>query len=449
MRLLVPGLLILAAWLLLFLGIEPVPTWFYVFAWYPTIVLLDQAAHRIDGRPTVLSDWRRIVSLFGWSAIIWLVFEAANFRLANWYYVFLPRPPVERWAGVLLSFATVVPALIAMARFLDAVGKRRELQSRPLPLPENQLWVPVALGGGLAALALLWPRTFFPLIWGAAWLLLEPFVYRRRPEASLFADLARGDWRRTVRLLVAGFLVGVLWETYNFWARGKWVYTVPWIEHLKVFEMPPLGFLGFPFFALEAWAMYQALVVLGVAAPVEIRAAEGGRGQPRPAAPGRLWPSLAASALAALFAGLTLLGMDRWTISSVMPRLGDLPSVQPAQVERLEQAGIHTPFQLAALPAESLMARGPFRPNEAVLLTETARLVTFRGIGVRHARRLRQLGIFVVCSLAAHRPDSLWRSYHADDDVPAARLAEPPPLRPTEPEVRVWVGAARQACTAE
>src|SRR5207249_2286124 len=43
-----------AAIVLLVAGVDPVPTWFYVFAWYPTLVLLDEAAHRLDGRPLVL-----------------------------------------------------------------------------------------------------------------------------------------------------------------------------------------------------------------------------------------------------------------------------------------------------------------------------------------------------------------------------------------------------------
>src|SRR6185436_17253142 len=140
------------------------------------------------------------------------------------------------------------------------------------------------------------------LIWGALWLLLEPYVYRRRPDLSLFADLSRGDWGRTARLLIAGLGIGLLWESYNYWARGKWVYTVPWLEGTKWFEMPPFGFVGFAFFALEAWAMYHALCALRVAIPL--------------GAPVRIGrsPAWTASLLAVAFSALTLVGMERWTI---------------------------------------------------------------------------------------------------------------------------------------
>ena len=61
---------------------------------------------------------------------------------------------------------------------------------------------------------------------------------------------------RLINLCVAGFVCGLLWEFWNYWARAKWVYTVPILPDLKLFEMPLPGYLGFPAFALECFAMY-------------------------------------------------------------------------------------------------------------------------------------------------------------------------------------------------
>src|SRR6185436_13238840 len=192
-------------------------------------------------------------------------------------------------------------------RALDAAGVGRKWHTRPFPLSDRDLTGSVALGLLQLALALTWPNLFFPLIWGALWLLLEPYVYRRRPDLSLFADLSRGDWGRTARLLIAGLGIGLLWESYNYWARGKWVYTVPWLEGTKWFEMPPFGFIGFAFFALEAWSMYAALCAARVAFAID--------------GPNRVNPRRAvlAGSLAAIFSVGTLIGMERWTISSVVP----------------------------------------------------------------------------------------------------------------------------------
>jgi len=45
-------------------------------------------------------------------------------------------------------------------------------------------------------------------------------------------------------------------EFWNFWAATKWEYHVPYLGHIKIFEMPVLGFLGFLPFAVESYAIY-------------------------------------------------------------------------------------------------------------------------------------------------------------------------------------------------
>src|SRR5207247_10785103 len=155
------------------------------------------------------------------------------------------------------------------------------------------------------------PRYLYPLTLGAVWLIAEPLLYRRDPERSLFADIARGSWGRIARLMAAGLFAGVLWESFNALARGRWIYTVPFLEHWKIFEMPLVGFLGFPFFALEVWSLYHLL------APITSRR------------------TLLASTA---FVALVLRGLDRWTVSSTTPQLADLPGVTNGVIYRLRDA---------------------------------------------------------------------------------------------------------------
>ena len=92
MRITLSASTIIVVWGLLYFRVGPVPTWFYVFAWYPTLILLDAIASRSEGRPSLFADRWLTVSLFAWSPVIWLVFEAANLRLHNWYYATNPKP---------------------------------------------------------------------------------------------------------------------------------------------------------------------------------------------------------------------------------------------------------------------------------------------------------------------------------------------------------------------
>ncbi|MGD8726485.1 MAG: DUF4332 domain-containing protein [Gemmatimonadales bacterium] len=434
------------AWVLLLLDVDPVPTWFYVFAWYPVLVLADVFVRRMGRGSAIFRSPAQVASLFGWSAVIWLVFEVANFRLGNWYYVFLPARSVERWGGILISFATVVPAVILAERTLATLGVGRRWSTAPLPHRPQDLTSIQGLGLGMAALAMLFPRTFFPLVWGAAWLLVDPIVWRYRPAWSLLADLARGEWGRLGRLMLGGLGIGLLWEFLNFWARGKWVYSVPWLEGTKLFEMPPLGFLGFPFFALEAWAMYHLLCVIGIAVP-----ASGGPGRQDLSRPTRrvlgIAPRVVASVpLAVVFAAITLLGMERRTISSVGPEIREMPGISEAETAAITGAGIGSPFALAKARPSSVATRTGLPPARAAQLVELSRLVTLRGIGANHTTRLHELGVSTVCALARWPPAVLWRAYHSRDPERGTRSL-PGPMRPTTAEVRMWIGTARRECT--
>ena len=443
------ALALAAAWLLLLLDIDPVATWFYVFAWYPALVLADAATRSPGSKPSLFRSPASVASVFGWSAIVWLVFEVANFRLRNWYYVFLPDAAVERWAGILVSFATVVPAVVLAERLLDSAGVGHSWRTAPLRYRSRDLQSIQGIGLGVAALALLAPPTFFPLIWGGAWLLADPIVFRRRPDWSLLGDLSRGEWGRIGRLMLGGLGIGLAWEFLNFWARGKWVYTVPWLEGTKLFEMPPLGFLGFPFFALEAWALYHLLCAVGVAVPVDNggRAAERQGGSHRstssPIVPYRLTSSVLA---AIVFAGLTLIGMEQRTISSVTPQITQMPGVSAIDQEIVAGAGFGSPFALAKVDPDTLAARSGIPSARAAQLVEVSRLVVLRGIGTVHATRLDALGVSTVCALARRPPAVLWQAYHNTDEGQASVGRTPGPDRPTPAEVRIWVGAARREC---
>src|SRR2546421_11802109 len=188
-RLAAAAVVLIAAAALRYYEIPPVPTWFYVFAWYPTLVILDQVVVLLGGE-SLLARPPELAAMLWWSAVIWFLFEALNFRLQNWYYVFLPASRTDRWAGITISLATVVPAVLLPERVLDRLGVWRDLQARPLPLEPRHLAVAWWSGAALLAAVVLFTRYLFPLTWGAVWLIAEPLLYRREPRHSLLADLA-------------------------------------------------------------------------------------------------------------------------------------------------------------------------------------------------------------------------------------------------------------------
>jgi hypothetical protein len=83
----------------------------------------------------------------------------------------------------------------------------------------------------------------------------------------------RGKCSRVASLMTGGFLCGLMWEFWNFWAGSKWVYSVPFFDEWKLFEMPVLGFFGFPPFAVECWILYHLLRASLASSGTPVRAA--------------------------------------------------------------------------------------------------------------------------------------------------------------------------------
>ena len=264
-RVLVRTVLALAAltaflWLGAARAVEPFHTYLYLFCWIPFIaawhaVFRYQAGRsfldgKISGSPAARWTWFLFLS-----ATAWLAFELINVRLGNWAYEGLPRTRWIRWPGYAASFATVFPGILIMAGVLaNARPARADAPSANGAV--GRRWS-VPAGAAMLALPLLAPRIFFPLVWGALFFLLEPAVQALGGH-SLLRDWKARRFRTTSALLLAGLIAGFFWEACNYGAGARWIYTVPHVNFWKLFEMPLLGYLGFPAFALEVFVIFEA-----------------------------------------------------------------------------------------------------------------------------------------------------------------------------------------------
>ncbi|HYK90090.1 MAG TPA: hypothetical protein VE398_15050 [Acidobacteriota bacterium] len=248
----------------LYRKVEPFYSWFYCFAWWSYVLLADNLLLRLRGSSLLSGRQRELRSMLPLSVFIWLLFEGYNFIIRDWAYDGVPHQLWLRWIGYAISFATVLPAVFISSDLVETMFARR---GRPLASEceklagtsptRPSLWLPL-IGLLLCVAPLLWPRSFFPAVWLWPIFLLDPLL-ERLGVRSLSLLIAGGERRRIWSLLLGGLLCGLMWEFWNFWAASKWVYTVPFFGNWRVFEMPLLGFLGFPPFALECWILYHVL----------------------------------------------------------------------------------------------------------------------------------------------------------------------------------------------
>jgi Domain of unknown function (DUF4332) len=399
------------------LELQPLATWFYPLAWWSYVAIADGVLMR-RGAPALLGPPWRVVRLLGLafaSWAFWLLYEAVNLRIADWFYVGVPEVRPLRWLGISLSFATVLPLLLVTERLVDLGLRPDAFRVRPMRLSAGGLVAVQVAGVLFLLLPLAFPDHAFPLVWGFLPLLLDP-VNRRAGRPSLLADWERGSARRFVALLLAGLICGLMWEAWNYLAVGRWIYTVPYLDRVKLFEMPPLGFLGFPPLAVAGYVFLAWLDGEWRRAGAALRAL---------------------AAALTLVAGLSVLwGMDRETVAAVVPRLEGVAPLDGEARAALRRHGEGSVRALARLPGDSLpaLARAAgIDPETLAAARAWARLAGLKGLGNENVARLWALGIRDAADLARQDPAAL-----------AARLGGPL----TERRLRVWVRAAGRSSRA-
>jgi hypothetical protein len=380
-------LLLSFAYYTLIRRIEPFMYQFYLMAWWSYICLLDGILSLRSRRFLVLN--RGFAFLVTMSAAFWCIFEVVNLRLQNWFYINIPPSAALRFPGYFLAFGTVIPAIyLTNELFLRLLP---DMRVRPRSLRYYPL-IALPLGFACIACALLFPEYSFALAWAFLIFIIDGHNYSAG-YASFAGAVERGNLKSLVAAGSSGMMCGFLWEFWNYWSITKWVYTVPFFEKLKLFEMPVLGFAGFAFFAVETMAFLTLL-----------------RSSPRLSR--SKW---VLSAFALPFCFISFLSIDRYTVFSHTDLVDQLPFITDSTRSAIEVSGGETSY---AIDPRSLTQKERERLD----------VLQLKGLGLRHYLALDRHGINTVSRLAELNEGEL------------ASILEEKNLR----RVRVYLRAARK-----
>jgi hypothetical protein len=202
--------------------------------------------------------------LFAISVPLWWFFEGMNAIVENWrYHLAHPISATQYLIEASLDFSTVVPAVLSTSFLLLAASRELRLPSprwRPR-VCERGLAAAVLTGLGCFALLPLFPHEAFPLVWIAPIPILEPLACAIR-FPSLLTDVAKNGWTRLFVVMLATLVTGFFWEMWNFYSLPKWTYVIPYVGFWHVFEMPLLGYLGYPFFGIVVFSYAATALML-------------------------------------------------------------------------------------------------------------------------------------------------------------------------------------------
>jgi hypothetical protein len=390
--------------------IEPYYSSIYCFLWWSYIFAMDFAVCRLRGTSLLRDRPREFLFLSIASVPVWILFELVNLRINNWYYVMVPWSFSWDLFYLILAFGTVLPGLFEtmelVVGLIEKLVPGGRITGRPFTMSRWNVRLQLSIGALMLALLLVFPETCFCLAWGFVFFLTEPVCYWRwRTEKcqvgrSLLGQLASGDNTRLVALLMAGLICGGLWEAWNITARTKWIYSVPFFDELKLGEMPVLGFLGFPPFALECYALVNFLGLLRSGRHWELDAREN---RERRGLPAWSWGLLAILPLLAFALCEFASGMR--TVASVAAPLDYCfgRELGPAGVDALRQRN--------ALAGNQFLKLTEKPPEiEAALYARMQRLVALsegKGMGLENALALEKLKITRWDELAREDPSDL------------------------------------------
>jgi hypothetical protein len=338
---------------------------FYLMAWWSYICFLDAILALRTGRFLVLN--KGFAFLVTMSAAFWCVFELVNVRIENWFYINVPEGAGLRFTGYFLAYGTVIPAIRLTAELFDRALPPVKVSSRSFKAYPA---IALALGVTCLGLALAFPVYCFALAWVFLAFIVDGYNYCAG-HPSFAASIERGDLKPLLAAGLSGMVCGFLWEFWNYWSITKWVYTVPFFENFKVFEMPGLGFLGFAFFAVETMAFLDLL---------------------RSPAVARLkWPI---STLAVAFCLVSFLLIDRYTVFSHTARVDQLPFLTDSAGGAADSAGGETSYAIdpRRLPADK---------------REQLALLQLKGLGLPAFTALTRQGVDTIARLAGLDQDTL------------------------------------------
>jgi len=417
-----------------FKKVEPFYSWFYCFAWWSYILTIDAIIYRLKGNSLLLNRTKEFFLMIPWSIFIWLIFEATNLSLENWYYINLPHSIVERWLGYAIAYGTVLPGLFETTELLESLELFKKSKIEKTLITSEGHNALIFLGIVFLVSSILIPEYCFPLIWLGFTFLLEPFNYQFGGR-SLLRDLEHGNPRKIYLLLSSGLICGFLWEFWNYWALSKWIYTVPFFEKATGFEMPFLGFLGFPPFAVEAYVMYNLISLFRFQ-----RGWEEFSYQLHLENKTRPLTIVLTTILIISFSILIFRAIDSKTVDSYYPRLSDAYWIESQYQKGLPKVGITSLDDLLLKTREKkerdeLALRLLIPKEELIRWVEKAQMVQLKGLSIENLQLLEAVGIHSVSTLAGENPEKLYEKIR--------QVNQGRPI-PKKVKIRIWIREAQK-----
>jgi hypothetical protein len=232
--------------------------WGFFPLWLGYSLFIDAMVYYSKGTSLFYRNKKLFVELFLISAPVWWLFELYNSVTQNWFYdgkQFFTD--LEYFFLCSISFSTVIPAIFGTAELAGTFKWIRNVKMSLKLYPKGKTILVLFISGIVILIfIILFPKVFYPLVWISVFLLIEPVNILLKHE-SIFNFTSKGEWRHVIALSIGCLICGFFWEMWNYYSYPKWIYSLPMVNVLHIFEMPLAGYIGYLFFPFELFAVFN------------------------------------------------------------------------------------------------------------------------------------------------------------------------------------------------
>jgi len=234
--------------------------------------LLDGIVYKRKGGESIIATVpREIVGIAVASVAGWMIFEYLNFFVdENWYY---PRgfivPDNEFLIYAIIGSSGLLPMAFEWYSLLRTFkGMKNRWDNGPkinFPSWLKNILLVLAFGGMFASG--LFPNGLFFSLWVSPLVILT-ILLEKFGVWTPFTPIKNGNWTPILLFALTYLFQGVTMEGWNYfsaahgadgiftYAPAYWVYSIPYVDTPKLFEMPILGYLGYLPFGVYCWVWW-------------------------------------------------------------------------------------------------------------------------------------------------------------------------------------------------
>ncbi len=234
-------------------------------------LIIDGLVYSRSNGNSIIGNMPRTLIAIGIASISgWLIFEYLNFFvLDNWYYPMAELVTLsEFYIYALVGSTGLMPMAFEVYTLLNTFKRLRNRYSygKKIVLPRKLQYAMLILTLAVTFIIGFFPNSMFFIIWLGP-LIIFSILLDLLGIWTPFKPIAqKGDWTPLALICMAEFIMGFLCEFWNYLSAfhnplvthnpDYWVYSIPYVNVLHVFEMPLLGLFGYIPFGAYIWVWW-------------------------------------------------------------------------------------------------------------------------------------------------------------------------------------------------